>query len=146
MRYEFTLTLKPALYRHSAKEQYRITSNIVHEIIGNYKVSVVAELTSQNNIHYHGIVELTDFAHRDAFINKIRQWHKEMGRYSCSQLVDEPVWIEYMRKNTSKTDSVINKWPWVKDDFKISGEITFKVSSSGNIYIEGYRDDRVITP
>lgn len=141
MRYEVTVTLKPTCYRLSASEQFRITSDQILQAFRGYKVSIVAELTAANNVHYHGMVEITNFIHRDALFNRLRQFHKTLGKSTCTQLVNEPVWIEYLRKSVSVTDKIINRWPWVKDDFQISGDIKFRCTDSGNIYIEGYDDD-----
>lgn len=140
MEYEFTITLKPTLYRMSAKEQFRLTAPLVKQIIQGYKISIIAELTSANNIHYHAMVYLDNHKHRDQLINRVRSHHKTLGKISCSQLVDQPKWIEYLRKNKDVTNTIIEDWPWVRDDYEISGKLDFKVSRSGNIYIDGYND------
>lgn len=121
MLYEITLTLRPQMYRYDSKEQYVMCKPLLDKVFkrsdpkASYKVSLVAELTSEDNIHFHGIIDLTDFGHRHRLINNLRQFHTIFGRKSISQLVDYSKWVEYINKDKSKTRKLLG-CPIVYDD------------------------------
>lgn len=140
MRYELTLTLKPTCYRLSAKEQYRTTKDKVQDILKPFKVSGIVELTNKNNVHYHFMVELPSFQVRDDLINRIRKFYKEFGIYTCTQLVNETKWIEYLRKSVSEMHDFFGEWPWLRDDFNISGRLELKSNANGIAYYIPYFD------
>lgn len=116
MKYELTITLRPQMYRFDAREQYVRTSVWLKQILYPYKVSIVAELTQVNNIHYHGIIDLKDLRHRDKFLNRFRG-SLVFGKMTCTQLIDEPKWIEYMKKNIHITWDILNIYPVLLDEF-----------------------------
>ena len=65
MKYELTVTLKPMMYRLTAREQFEYTKpimiNILNSMFGdNY--TCVAELTGENNVHYHCLIELRSYS------------------------------------------------------------------------------------
>lgn len=120
MLYELTLTIRPMMYRMEANEQYKFLYEHLRKILDKFKCSMIAELTSENNVHYHGKIELKDFQHRDSLFNKLRNYHKWFGRKTCTQLVDEPKYDEYMRKDIQKTKLLIEH-PIVMDSFNIFG-------------------------
>lgn len=124
MQYELTVTLRPAMYKYSAEEQFEKSKPWMVTILLNYQVSCVAELTQSNNVHYHAIIELKDHIERDKLINKIRQY-KMLGKISCSQLINNTKWIAYLQKDYSQTMKIIKTHPDVRDYYGIFGHKEF---------------------
>jgi len=118
MKYAITLTLRPMMYRYTATEQFIKTGHQLREFLKSYNASVVAELTGENNVHYHGIIELSDLIHRDKFLNGFRGsliW----GRKDCTQLMDEQKWITYLQKDIKHTKEITKLYPILCDDFQL---------------------------
>lgn len=126
MKYEFTLTLRPSLYNLTPKEQFNKLYDTLRDILKHWTCSCIAELTKENNVHYHGMIELTDFKDRDSFLNRFRKYNKWFGRKSCTQLKNEPEWILYIRKDMKETEEILGKSPQVDDDFEIFGDLNPK--------------------
>lgn len=136
-RYEFTLTLRPRLYDRTPDEQFVYTSAILqNECFRGFTVSCVAELTKENNIHYHGMVHLKDFKQRNAFLNTFRKYNNIFGRKTCTPIRKETDWIMYMRKDTKETQQILGKDPWVSDAFELGGNINWKLTKFGHIFVE----------
>lgn len=132
MLYEFTLTLRPRLYNLTAQEQFDLCYSILRLILEKYKCSMIAELTHENNVHFHSKIELQDFRARNRLINQLRNYNNVFGRKTISQLVDEPCYDKYMIKDIDKTSEVI-KCPVVQDTYEMFG-IFYKK------YIDQYDD------
>jgi len=60
MKYELTLTLRPIYYQYTPQNQFNMANMILFDILSPYEVSLVAELTNEQNIHFHGLIELED--------------------------------------------------------------------------------------
>lgn len=124
MLYEITVTLRPQMYRLNPTEQLNATRRMLVDIFRRddpkapYKVSLVAELTGENNIHFHGIVDLRDFKHRHCLINHFRPYHKTLGKKSITQLVDYPKWVSYINKDIAQSRQLIGD-PIVFDDLNV---------------------------
>lgn len=129
-RYAFTVTLKPSQFNKNAEDQYddcikdiesKLTSVCAH-------VTVVAELTKNCNIHFHGIADF-DLNHP----NLIKKFHDHfrcrcLNKYKCKckfgfvnikQMDNENGWVEYIRKDLKTTYEAIARRPIIKDDFNI---------------------------
>lgn len=130
MLYELTLTLRPRMYSKTAQEQFDECYPILRKILGSYKCSCIAELTSENNIHYHAKIDLKTHLIRDSLFNKLRQYNTMFGRKTCTQLQNEPAYDDYMRKDIKKTEEII-KSPYVMDYFEIYGDLNpkFKITT-----------------
>lgn len=117
MLYEFTITLVPFLYSRTAVEQKQAVDGRLKEILSRFQASGVYELTSVHNVHAHLMIDFKDHRHRDKFINQLRPLKKGViGKCSCSQLVHQTKWEEYMRKDMQETRDLIGD-PIIKDDF-----------------------------
>lgn len=134
MLYEFTVTLRPRWYSYPAHYQYANTAPLLKSLCSGYQCSFVAELTGENNVHYHGLIEIPSSGSRNQLLDRFRKYHNTFGRKSCTQVVNEPKYREYMQKDVSSTMSIIRDSPWVMDNFKIQQQ-RFEVSSSGAIII-----------
>lgn len=122
MLYEFTLTLRPRLYKYTAQEQFDYVYNTLRSILDKYKCSMIAELTGENNIHMHAKIELKDFKERNNLINKLRSYHMTFGKKTITQLINEPKYDAYMLKDIAITMQVI-KQPVVMDAFDLFTKI-----------------------
>jgi hypothetical protein len=124
MLYEFTITLRPALYRFTAQEQAERIRPILREVFktARVKASAVYELTRENNIHVHCLIDLRDHKHRDRLFNLLRPHHATFGRKTCTQLVHYPEYVQYMRKDQDLTRNLINDCI-VQDDYEVLGNL-----------------------
>jgi len=126
MKYVFTVTLRPEHYKKNIQLQFAEAKDWFDHVIffggrnGGFKSSVVAEIDHKGDVHFHGLVEIP-FGNLDRFINRFRHKHvfRFFGRKDVTQVVDEPVWIEYLRKDLRATYLRLKHNPIVYDDFKL---------------------------
>lgn len=129
VKYAFTVTLKPNMYRHAAEKQYEDTYKSLFknlEMLG--KVTIVAEITKNYNIHYHGIIRfaMCFTKHTNlmkAFVDSFRTT-KSYGFVNIKQIIDEPGWIDYISKSLPDTMESIKWRPIVIDQLDIFNEST----------------------
>lgn len=107
MKYELTITLKPLMYRMSAKEQFNLTSTVLLEIMKPYKCSIVAELTQEHNVHYHCLVELADIKEKEKLMNRFRPHNKMFGKKTCTQVQFEESYRKYMVKTVEEIRPIL---------------------------------------
>lgn len=105
--YELTLTLRPSMYRLNPQEQFDKCFPILRKLTDTYCISIIAELTQENNVHFHCLVNLKDFVHRDKFLNVFRKYNNIFGRKTCTQLVDYYKWTKYMIKDVVQTSLIV---------------------------------------
>jgi hypothetical protein len=86
---------------------------------------MVAELTGEHNVHFHGIIDLKDIEAKDKLLNKFRRHTKIFGRKTCNQVQFEDSYKKYMRKSFSET-SLIIKHPILLDILGIFSMAAFK--------------------
>jgi len=103
MKYEVTLTLKPGLYAKVPQDQHDFCHTFLLRLCKQYGMSLICELTNDNNCHYHGIVDLRDLTHRGEFIDAFRKVSKIFGRKTVNQVLYENSYIQYMLKDVPKT-------------------------------------------
>lgn len=124
MLYEITLTLRPQMYRFSTLDQFTTLTPILRDVFNRdsfktpYRTSLIAELTQEDNVHYHGIVELKDFKDRHQLVERIRKHNKILGKKTITQLINYGIWVDYLNKNISVTKQLI-KDPIVFDDHNV---------------------------
>lgn len=107
--YAFTVTLKPVLFRYNADEQVRKTASELETYINGMssEFTLVAELTKNANVHYHGIIKFP--INRITNINKY--WkdkfrnHKLFGFVDIKVMDDEDGWIDYISKDFVETNN-----------------------------------------
>lgn len=121
MKYEYTITLKPRMYRDPPQDQFNLTSKILIDVFTGYKISCIAELTRDNNVHYHCMADFESEECRNRFINRLRRYSNMFGRRTWSQLINETAWINYLNKDKRHTKEII-KDPIVCDHFGILGD------------------------
>ena len=120
-----TITFKEKLYKHdsgmgrNAKEQFKLAYNtIIRDLAGNYVI--VAELTKQGNIHFHGLLYTHDEYGTDIIKDDMKR-HKLFGLPQ----IDTPnntlhleTFKKYMMKDYEKTLTIINKNTKHEDDIQ----------------------------
>lgn len=128
VRYAFTITIKPNHYRFNLEQQYDLTSDILIKDLSNMgicKVTLVAESTSNLNLHYHGTISFTicknicsriKFSVRKKFIDSFRS-SKLFGFVTILEITDEPGWINYINKQFQEFTDLSGRRPILKDDF-----------------------------
>jgi len=124
VKYSFTITLKPHLYKFTNTEQFDLTSDLLVKDLSNMgitKVTMIAENTQSFNIHYHGVITwfltcgtMKDI--RNRFIDSFRR-HKNIGFVNIKQIDDEVGWKNYISKELEETYINTDRRPILKDDF-----------------------------
>lgn len=119
MKYELTLTIKPLWYQYPPQEQFRLALYYLEPLLKDVEISLVAELTGEHNVHFHGFLELDSLVEKDKFLNKFRGCRtKFFGKKTCNQVVFENSYIKYMRKDLKKTREILPD-PIVRDSYGI---------------------------
>lgn len=124
MKYEVTLTLRPRMYSFTPQQQFDKVEHFLKQLCIKYKMSMIAELTQENNVHFHGIVDLKDFIHRGEFINEFRCMSTTFGRKTVNQVMYEESYLNYICKDVSITKHfvlnpvVLDPLGLTKDSFK----------------------------
>lgn len=125
MKYELTVTLRPYMYTLTATEQYNATAVLLEDtiakVIKQRKYSIVAELTGENNIHYHCLLELKNHSQRDQLLNQFRSKdrNKIFGRKTCNPVTYEESYMRYMTKDTNLTWGIIGQCPVLIDYYAV---------------------------
>jgi len=121
MLYFFTLTLQPKYYKYKPEEQYDMTYMSIFQTIWalGSNIAIIAELTKNYNIHYHGLIDSEGYSNlvkyfRDAFRN-----HKYVGYISIEQVVNEPKCKEYIIKDLMHTKEQISRPPIIVDELNL---------------------------
>lgn len=122
--YSYTVTLRPQLYGIPGQDQYDKTSDELVKHLSNIcaEYTLVAELTSSYNVHYHGTVSFAlklpgpPVNLRKRFVDSFRK-NKLFGFVQIKQIDDEPGWIEYISKSLEETCNDLGRRPILKDDF-----------------------------
>jgi len=114
MLYELTLTLRPCLYKKTPDLQFHVTVCLLYELLEEYQYSMIAELTQEHNVHYHGIIELKDSKAKNLLLNKFRPYNMVFGKKSCRPIDFEETWKKYLLKDYEKTKLIL-KFPIITD-------------------------------
>lgn len=132
MLYVITLTLRPTMYKHKASEQNRICVALMNKIFrkdqikDQYHLSLVAELTNECNIHYHGIIELKDLKAKAKLCDRMREYNTTFGKKDISQLMNHAKWVEYINKAKDDTRNVIGTNPIIYDDHNVLSDKMYR--------------------
>lgn len=108
LRNEFaiTITIKPHYCKNlNHVDQYKIFTPFLVEELNELcfidDLELVAELTKQNNIHYHGLLKTVDFYSVQSIYSRIKDKLKDsvFGYIWVTHVSDKEGWIKYMSKN-----------------------------------------------
>lgn len=119
VRYSYTITLKPVLYKFKAEEQYDKTYCRIATELGSFSTfTLIAECTKGFNVHYHGTISFNECTKNcmKKFVDYFRG-DKEIGYVNIKQITDEPGWIDYISKSIKDTCIALNRRPIIMDDF-----------------------------
>lgn len=122
VKYAFTITLQSKMFKYTPQEQYDHT---YLELCKRLKalgttLTVIAELTLNANIHYHGVIQfhVKSKSHLVDFKNCFRT-SKIFGYSVLKQIEDEAGWSEYVLKNVRETTMTINRPAIIVDEMEI---------------------------
>lgn len=122
VKYAFTITLQPKLYRYKPEEQYDKTYMHIAKVLKalNSRVTLVAELTRSANIHYHGVIQFINFKPKSnltvSFHNAFRG-DKYAGFIKIIPIDNESKWIEYISKDVTDTTETIIRPSIILNEF-----------------------------
>lgn len=130
--YSFTITLKPRIFRLNAEDQY--DECYKHVLLRlkqiTTKCTLVAELTKNCNIHFHGICAFQ----RYATYNYIKRFHDHFrcrckNKFTCKCMIgfvnikltmNYPGWVDYISKSLKETYDSLSRRPIIIDDYNIA--------------------------
>lgn len=113
------------MYVLRPQEQFDKANALLFDILAPFECSMVAELTGELNVHFHGLIELKNIEHKSKLLNKFRGFGMKMwGRKTCDQVVFLDSYKKYMRKSLDETRKLI-KDPIVRDTFGVFSMQTF---------------------
>lgn len=143
MLYEFTLTIHPKYYKSNPISQYTQTKEIFLKLykkgyFNKFKISIVAELTSVQNVHYHCLVDIMTLADKTEFLNIFRPFNI-FGKKSISQVVNEPVYREYMQKSLVETAEVLENCPIIVDENNVFTDVKCICTLHSGLPVCGYK-------
>jgi len=115
-----TVTLSPKMYKYTASEQLDMTRSLIKEALSNRNAisTIVAELTSQHNIHYHCYVK-TYKDYSDIYVKYTHDKLRKIinfGKRQITQVQFENSYIDYLQKDISKTYKTTHCWPVIQDE------------------------------
>lgn len=131
MKFELTVTLRPNLYRLTATEQYDRTYQHIRDVVRPYASTIVAELTSEHNIHYHCIIDMPDdplFERQKVVLDKFRKLTPIFGKKSFRPVQYEESYEMYIMKDLKKTLCVTSRDPVILDELKIRSKLPVEIN------------------
>jgi len=122
VKYAFTVTLLPKIYRYPAEKQYDLTYLHIMRILDglSHAYTLIGELTRQSNLHYHGVIQYYNIKARD---NLIKKWNdafrgsQYVGHTMIKQMDNEKGWVDYIAKELPTTKEALNRPPILNDHF-----------------------------
>lgn len=124
IKYAFTITLKPKFYVLEPCKQFDSSVEYLWDKLKSVmsKVTLVAELTQNFNIHYHGVGVFTISNKRKnlmlQFVNTFRK-DSLIGFVNIKPISDEPGWIEYLSKGFQNFYDSLSRRPIINDECEI---------------------------
>jgi len=119
-RYSFTVTLKPKCFLKPAEDQYDMSVKVLCQLLQT-KVNcytLVAELTKNANVHYHGIVNFKmGIRNINKYFQDMFRAHPVLGFVNIKVMDNEPGWVDYIKKDIKVTYESVGRRPIVHDGF-----------------------------
>lgn len=122
-KYAFTITLKPSMYKWSAREQFMRTYKQVKDVVKHLgPATIVAELTRNGNIHYHGVLQFfwkVDYKGliTQRFHEAMRNHCNLFGHHNITPVTDEDGWVGYLKKGQESFLQTVEIGAIVSDEF-----------------------------
>lgn len=121
--YDFaiTVTFSRLLKKLSSQQQFDKTEDITSFFRIFPKVTCIAELTKSSDIHYHAILQPSKPMSLDQMNYFINNRSKQYGYGFCvTKLVDDYAgWTQYITKDISLTQSLLDRNPIKRDDYNL---------------------------
>lgn len=111
-----TITLPSRFRKMKAEDQYEHTYRLLMSLLHNHKCTVIVELTSNFDVHYHAIVSLRNVEGNPLKYLKDR-FRLSFGYTCIKQVEDYTGWCNYLQKDIKETAKAI--YPILKDDYNI---------------------------
>lgn len=122
VKYSFTVTLKPHMYRLNPEIQYDHTNCECITILQRLhtKFTVIVELNQNFNVHMHGAIMFLKKSknHMFDFKNAFRN-SKYFGYVDIRQITDFGGWKDYLQKDLAKTRILVGRPSVLHDDFEL---------------------------
>lgn len=118
--YFFTVTLLPIMYKKDIDKQYDETANELYVSLKllSEKITLVAELTRQFNVHYHGIIKLEGSKRK--FVNMFRG-DKKFGYVSLAPIKEgtSSKVYAYISKDIKISTEELGRRAILRDDYNV---------------------------
>lgn len=118
-----TITLKPHMFEHQIRQQYRKTFNQLNKLLSVYTLKhlMVCEITKQGNIHFHVLClfdpqynqmvednEIIEEGLTELFLRNEMKLKKEFGFIDIQRTINPKKVFDYIIKDIPKTRKFIN--------------------------------------
>jgi len=109
--YFLTITLDPKIYKRTISEQFITVRDFIKNILKQYSDNfwLVAELTEQSNVHFHGFISFAQSHYKHHIIDALKRFPLGMSKINNSVIVEKRRTVEYMYKEYPHTTQFINK-------------------------------------
>jgi len=137
--YALTVTVSAFVKQQKAELQLSATAMLLVQLLQPSKMTIVAELTKNFDVHYHctvaprraSVVKVKNMC--KYFVDKFRGI-KHFGFICVKPVQDYKGWMDYMKKDLVTTRDLIKMNPVIKDDYSEFKEWTY---DNGWSYILG---------
>lgn len=116
--YFFTVTLLPIMYKKDIDKQYDDTANELYVSLKilSEKITLVAELSRNFNVHYHGIIRLDGSKRK--FVNMFRG-DKKFGFVNLSLIKSAEKVYAYISKDIKISTEELGRRVIIHDDYNV---------------------------
>lgn len=123
--YAITITLRPKIYSKPYEDQFTETATNINRLFPSCRLTLIAELTQTENIHYHGVISIplsVGPSPTKYFFDQLRKL-SAIGKSECKQLMHWDTWKEYLNKDIKKNIDLNYFYPIVRDDYDLVEKI-----------------------
>lgn len=108
VEFAITITLLPKMYKKPLEEQYDESISEIEKLSldESFTISLIAEITKQHNVHYHGKIQTNTKGRDRSFLSHIYNIFRNRtttGFISVKEINDDIAWESYCVKNIEET-------------------------------------------
>lgn len=127
VKYAFTITLQPKLYKYKPDEQYdKSYMHIAKQLKAlNTRVDLVAECTKSYNLHMHGILQFINYKPKSNLMLMFHNLFRNdpiVGFVNIRQIDDEIKWLDYIMKDVNVTVELISRPPMILNEINTNNK------------------------
>lgn len=117
MAFAITLTIRPKYFPLSLERQLDISEADILTFLSDMdsRGFIIAEITKNANIHYHGIIDmnLQNRYHQkiDLYIKDYFRYSNKIGFVCVKPITDEVRWSQYIMKDLNSTNAFLERNP-----------------------------------